>query len=383
MKSAKKIIRISTVPASLEGFLKGFLKELSRYYEVVAVSSPGDSLDIVHKREGVRTVSVPMERHISILKDFVSLIRLILLFQKEKPYIVHSMTPKAGLLAMVAAWVVRVPVRMHTFTGLVFPTSSGVKRMILILMDQLICFCANYVNPEGKGVANDLKQFKITDKPLHIIANGNVRGVDLSWYNRTEDVVEQAKLIRMPDFFTFCFVGRLVGDKGINELVLAFNKLSEEYSHVRLILIGDFEENLDPLANETKVIIHQNKQLEYVGRQSDVRPFLAASDAFVFPSYREGFPNSVLEAGALGLPAIVTDINGCNEIIIQGENGEIIPPRDEKALYEKMKEWVESPQKVAYMAKNARPLIEERYDQKLVWNALLEEYKRLTNELYE
>jgi len=378
-----KLIRITTVPDSLDVFLKGFLKELSRYYEVVAVSSPGDRLDIVHKREGVRTVSVPMERHISILKDFVSLIRLILLFQKEKPYIVHSMTPKAGLLAMVAAWVVRVPVRMHTFTGLVFPTSSGVKRMILILMDQLICFCANYVNPEGKGVANDLKQFKITDKPLHIIANGNVRGVDLSWYNRTEDVVEQAKLIRMPDSFTFCFVGRLVGDKGINELVLAFNKLSEEYSHVRLILIGDFEENLDPLANETKVIIHQNKQLEYVGRQSDVRPFLAASDAFVFPSYREGFPNSVLEAGALGLPAIVTDINGCNEIIINGENGEIIPPRDEKALFDKMKEWVESPQKVAYMAKNARPLIEERYDQKLVWNALLEEYKRLTNELYE
>lgn len=378
-----KLIRITTVPDSLDVFLKGFLKELSRYYEVVAVSSPGDSLDIVHKREGVRTVSVPMERHISILKDLVSLIRLIVLFQKEKPYIVHSITPKAGLLAMVAAWITRVPVRMHTFTGLVFPTSFGIKRKILILMDQLICFCANYINPEGRGVANDLKQFKITDKPLHIIANGNVRGVDLSWYNRTEDVVEQAKLIRMPDSFTFCFVGRLVGDKGINELVLAFNKLSEEYSHVRLILIGDFEENLDPLANETKVIIHQNKQLEYVGRQSDVRPFLAASDAFVFPSYREGFPNSVLEAGALGLPAIVTDINGCNEIIINGENGEIIPPRDEKALFDKMKEWVESPQKVAYMAKNARPLIEERYDQKLVWNALLEEYKRLTNELYE
>lgn len=311
----KMIIRTSTIPASLEVFLKGFLNRLSEEYEVLAVSSPGERLDIVREREGVRTIGIPMERHISIFKDLVSLFRLILLFRKEKPSVVHSMTPKAGLLSMLAAKITSVPVRIHTFTGLIFPTSVGLKRRVLIFMDKLICWCATYINPEGRGVANDLKKYNITNKPLHIVANGNVRGVDMEWYKGTEHVLEQANQIRIKDSFTFCFVGRLVRDKGINELSSAFNKLTQEFPHVRLILLGDYEHELDPLTDETKDIIQQNSHIISVGRQQDIRPFLAASDAFVFPSYREGFPNSVLEAGALGLPAIVTDINGCNEII--------------------------------------------------------------------
>jgi glycosyltransferase involved in cell wall biosynthesis len=373
----KKIIRISTVPVSLEVFLKGFLRVLSHDFEVVAVSSPGEKLEKIHEREGVRTVAVPMERHIAIFKDMVSLFRLIRLFAKERPDMVHSLTPKAGLLAMLAAWITGVPVRVHTFTGLVFPTSKGLKLQILILMDKVICACATFINPEGKGVARDLKHYHITNKPLHIIANGNVRGVDMNWYDRTNEVLEHAKKIRVNDSFTFCFVGRLVRDKGVNELAQAFDHLSKLSPRVRLILIGGSEETLDPLSSETKEIIQQNKRIDWVGHQSDIRPFLAASDAFVFPSYREGFPNGVLEAGALGLPAIVTDINGCNEIIIQGENGEIIPPRDENALYEKMKEWVEQPEKLAAMASKARGMVESRFEQSMVWNALLLEYKRL------
>ena len=374
----KKLIRISTVPASLEVFLKGFLKVLSLEYEVLAVSSPGERLDIVRDREGVRTISIPMQRHISIGKDVVSLFKLIVLFAREKPDIVHSITPKAGLLAMVAAWVTRVPVRMHTFTGLVFPTSTGMKRRILILMDKVICACATYINPEGRGVARDLEQHRITRKPLHIIANGNVRGVDMIWYSRTDEVMEQAERIRIQDSFTFCFVGRLVRDKGINELVNAFDRLSEQYPQVRLVLVGGTEETLDPLKAETKQIIQQNERIVAVGQQPDVRLYLAASDALVFPSYREGFPNGVLEAGAMGLPSIVTDINGSNEIILPGENGEIIPPRDENALYEKMKEWVEHPEKVAAMAANARGLVESRYEQQMVWRAVLEEYGKMS-----
>ena len=372
----KKLIRISTVPTSLNVFLKGFLKELSEKYEVVAVSSPGEELAQIGEREGVRTVAVAMERHISILKDMVSLCRLIVLFARERPYMVHSITPKAGLLAMLAAWFTRVPVRIHTFTGLVFPTSTGVKRQILILMDRVICGCATYINPEGRGVAADLKQYAITRKPLHIIANGNVRGVDMRWYSRTEEVVKQSELIRENDFFTFCFVGRLVGDKGINELIQAFTRLSDIYPKIRLLLVGGREDSLDPLQEDTLAKIRTNERIVSVGSQRDVRPYLAASDAFVFPSYREGFPNVVLEAGAMGLACIVTDINGSNEIIIPGENGEIIPPRDENALYNKMREWVEQPEKVASMAAKSRELVAGRYEQKLVWEALLEEYKR-------
>lgn len=375
----KKIIRTSTIPDSLEIFLKGFLKILSNEYEVLAVSSPGEQLDIVREREGVRTVAISMERHINICKDLVSLFRLIRLFRKERPSIVHSMTPKAGLLSMLAAKITGVPVRIHTFTGLIFPTSNGLKRNVLIFMDKIICRCATYINPEGRGVANDLTKYRITNKPLHIIANGNVRGVDMDWYKRTEQVLEQAKQIRIKDSFTFSFVGRLVRDKGINELTYAFNKLTQSFPHIRLILIGWYEEKLDPLTTETIDIIQRNSQIISVGRQQDIRPFLAASDAFVFPSYREGFPNSVLEAGALGLPAIVTDINGCNEIIVPGKNGDIIPPRDEHALYEKMKEWILNPDKVALMAGNSRKFIEERFEQKMIWNELLKVYKNLLN----
>lgn len=379
MKEKKKLIRISTVPASLDVFLKGFLHVISKKYEVVAVSSPGEQLENIRKREGVRTVAVPMERHISVLKDVVSLFRLIVLFARERPDMVHSITPKAGLLAMVAAWVTRVPVRMHTFTGLVFPTSMGFKRQILIGMDKVICACATYINPEGKGVARDLEQHGITRKPLHIIANGNVRGVDMNWYSRTDDVMRQAEKIRIRGSFTFCFVGRMVRDKGVNELVNAFNGLSRLHPQVRLLLVGETEETLNPLKAETKESIKQNKQIEWVGQQPDVRPFLAASDALVFPSYREGFPNVVLEAGAMGLPSIVTDINGSNEIIFPDENGEIIPSKDEHALYENMKEWVENPEKVSQMAGKARALVESRYEQKIVWDALLSEYQRLLN----
>ena len=129
----QKLIRISTIPVSLETLLKGQLKMLSEHYEVVVVSSPGERMKVLEEREGVRTVSIPMERRISLVKDFMSLLRLIILFAKERPDMVHSITPKAGLLSMLAAWITRVPVRMHTFTGLVFPTATGKMQKLLIV----------------------------------------------------------------------------------------------------------------------------------------------------------------------------------------------------------------------------------------------------------
>lgn len=379
--SKKKIIRVSTVPSSLDTFLEGFLKVLSKDYEVIALSSPGPILEKLGKREGVRTIAVPMERHISIFKDVVSLLRLIYVFAKERPDMVHSMTPKAGLLSMLAAWITRVPVRVHTFTGLVFPTATGLKRKILMFMDGLTCACATYVNPESKGVANDLKRFGITKKPLHIIANGNVRGIDMSYYDCTPEVMELAKPLIDKSVKTFCFVGRLVGDKGMNELISAFDRLCKEYQGLRLFLVGPQEKELDPLAEDTLKILENNTQIFCFGSQRDVRPFLAASDCFVFPSYREGMPNVVLEAGAMGLPSIVTNINGSNEIIIEGANGEIIPSKDEKLLFQTMKKWVEHPEIPSVMAGNVRRMIAERYEQKMIWKATLKEYKYLLDNL--
>ena len=373
----KKLFRISTIPTSLETLLKGQLKMLSEYYEVVAVSSPGEKMKVLEEREGVRTVSIPMERRISLVKDFISLLRLIVLFAKERPDMVHSITPKAGLLSMLAAWITRVPVRMHTFTGLVFPTATGKMQKLLIAMDRLTCFCATHINPEGEGVKRDLVNYNITSRPLHIIANGNVNGIDLEYFDKTPEVVEKACSYKKEGTFTFCFVGRMVRDKGINELVHSFLRLYQKDERVRLLLVGPFEKELDPVLPEVEEHILHHPGICYMGYQNDVRPFLVASDALVFPSYREGFPNVVIQAGAMGLPAIVTDINGCNEIVLPDLNGVIIPSKDEQALYESMKYFASHPVEVEKMAANARPLIASRYEQRVVWNALLDEYKSI------
>jgi glycosyltransferase involved in cell wall biosynthesis len=373
-----KIIRSTTVPQSLNRFCKGVLRELSKKYEVVALSSPGEAMQEIVEREGVRTIDLPMERHISFGKDLKSLFALMRVFQKESPIMVHSMTPKAGMLCMLAAWITRVPVRVHTFTGLVFPTSTGVKRKILMATDWITCACATHIIPEGEGVKNDLLNNGITRKPLKVLGYGNVCGVDMKQYSRRPEVLEIANTIRKEDIFTFVFVGRIVRDKGINELCYAMNKLSEITS-VRLLLIGKREDNLDPISDSAEEIIDKNPSIEYLGPKygDELLAYYAASDCFVFPSYREGFPNTVLEAGAMGLPSIVTDINGSREIIVEGKNGVIIPSHDADSLFEAMLNMLKDKTTREIMAGNARDMIASRYEQGFVRKCLYDFYDEI------
>lgn len=375
-----KIIRATTIPGSLNNFCRGLLSELQEQedYEVVALSSPGEALDEIREREKVRTIAVAMQRHISPVNDLRSLWKLIRVFRKEKPDMVHSMTPKAGLLCMMAAWVCRVPVRIHTFTGLVFPTSTGLKRKILMATDWLTCACATHVIPEGEGVKNDLVNNKITRKPLRILGYGNVRGIDLNRFDpKNPEVIKAAEIIRREEVLTFIFIGRLVGDKGILELVKAFCRLNKELPDTRLLLVGREEPQLDPLDSSTLKEISDNPAIEAVGQKTDVRPWLLASDIFVLPSHREGFPNVVIEAGAMGLPSIVTDINGSREIIHNGENGLIVPVKNANALYEAMKHLAETPEEIRTMAANARPMIASRFEQSFVRQCLKDYYKEI------
>lgn len=376
----KKVFRISTISLSLNRLFKGQLKMLNQHFDLVGVSSPGKELEEVHQREGIRVIAIPMERHISLIKDFVSLIRMTFLFLKEKPDMIHSYTPKAGLISMMAGWITGVPVRMHTFTGLVFPTATGLKQKILIATDRLTCACATHINPEGNGVKKDLIKYHITRKPLKIIANGNVNGIDLEYFQRTPEVELAALPYQKEDVFTFCFIGRVVRDKGINELVSAFVRLQKKYAKIRLIIVGPFEKNLDPVSEEIENQIYHNSAIEFMDFQNDVRPFLVVSDAFVLPSYREGFPNSVIQAGAMGLPSIVTDINGSNEIIESDKNGVIVEPKNEIALYQAMEDFILHSERVNAMAQNCRKMMADRFDQKIVWAALLDEYKTLLKE---
>ncbi len=378
----KKIIRATTVPLSLDIFCKDVLRKLSEKYEVIALSSPGELLDKVAEREGVRTIAVPMERHISPMKDLKALITLAKVFRKEKPTMVHSMTPKAGLLCMIASWLTKVPVRVHTFTGLVWPTERGLKRKILILTDKLTCACATHIIPEGEGVKSDLIAGKITKKPLKVLGYGNVKGVDMDKCSRRPEVMAIAEKLRKEDCFTFLFVGRVVRDKGINELCEAFDKLSG-MANVRLLLVGPYEDSLDPISQKSKDIIEQNPAIESVGGKfgDELLPYYTASDCFVFPSYREGFPNTVLEAGAMGLPSIVTDINGSREIIVEGENGVIIPSHDANALFDAMLTMMRDKDAREKMAGNARQMIASRFEQGFVRKCLYDFYDEILAEL--
>ena len=378
MGNQLKIIRACTVSMSL-GFVSGMLADLKKKYEVVLLSSPGPEMEETKKNGLARCIDVPMQRHISPFKDLISLCRMIKVFRTEKPVMIHSMTPKAGLLCMVAAWLTRVPVRVHTFTGLVWPTSQGIQRWILKMTDRITCFCATHVIPEGQGVLNDLKNGRITKKDMKVLGYGNVRGIDMQRFSCRPEVVELAKPIRDNDVFTFLFVGRIVGDKGINELIEAFAKLLGEYNNLRLILVGPFESTLDPILPKTREQIDNISEIISTGEKGgdDLIAYYAASDCFVFPSYREGFPNTVLEAGAMGLPCIVTDINGSREIIVDGKNGIIIPPKDEQSLFEAMKKMVEDHALQEQMAANARSMIEERFEQGFVRQCLYDFYEEI------
>ena len=382
-----KILRILTSSISYQ-LIKGQLKYMSdNGYEVVGVSGlPEERANEASIREGIKTVITPhLVRSISISNDVRALFELIKLIRREKPNVVHANTPKASLLGITAAWWCRVPHRIYTVTGLRFQTAKGFFRWLLITMERITCRLSTKVIPEGDGVAKTLLDERITRKPLKKLHNGNINGLDLAHYDKSAisiSLLSQAKSETSfsEESFTFIFVGRIVRDKGICELVEAFTRLQQEHPDARLLLVGNFEQELDPLPEDVYHTIQSHPAIYCAGWQDDVRPWFAAADALAFPSYREGFPNVVMQAGAMELPCVVSDINGCNEIIIEGENGLITPSHDAAALYQAMKRMMEDKALYTHCLQNARPLIASRYKQEDVWQATLEMYRNLTGD---
>ncbi len=384
----KKLIRITTVPLSLKVLLKGQLRFMaSNGFDVKGVSSEGEELREVHENEGIAVEAITMSRKITPFQDLKSLWEMWNFLRKEKPQIVHTHTPKAGIIGMLAARLAGVPHRLHTVAGLPLMEVTGVKRKILNFVEKLTYSSATRVYPNSKGLYDFILQNNfIQSNKLKIIANGSSNGIDTVFFSpdqvtETERVTLREKLNIQPNDFVFVFVGRIVSDKGINELIKAFSELqvaeNNEPAGIKLLLVGGLENDLDPLNPETLAEINQNKDIISVGFQQDVRSFFAIADALVFPSYREGFPNVVMQAGAMGLPSIVSDINGCNEIIIEGENGLIIPPKNVEKLKEKMLTLAKDKNLYTKLKGNSRRMIENRYEQSVVWNALLEEYEGL------
>ncbi len=377
----KKFYITTTIPTTLN-FFKGNLAFLNEHFQVKAISSDKAQLAEIKKREGIDIHCIPMRREISLLNDFVCLLRFIWLFIKERPDIVHGNTPKAALLSMFASKITGVKNRVYMCHGLRYQGTTGFKRKLLMRMEKLTCSSASRVICVSNGVKSTLiSEGLCKAEKAMVILNGSAAGLDFSYFkkhddNSAKDSIRTALNIGADDF-AFIFVGRIVGDKGVNELVKAFTTLVKVQKNTHLILAGPEENDLNPIDLSTKELIKRNKNIHAVGRISNVIDYLSVSDSLVLPSYREGFGMVLLEAGAMELPCIATDIIGCNEIIINRENGLIVPSKDVNALKEAMITMIEDKELYLKMKNNARRMVKERYEQKMVWNALLEEYKRL------
>jgi len=386
-ESRKKLIRITTVPLSLDKILDGQLSFMNDHYEVIAVSSEKEYLIRCAKSEGVRFKHIEMTRKITPFKDLISLVNLVFFLVREKPLIIHSHTPKAGILAMLASKIANVPIRLHTVAGLPLMEESGSKKKLLETIEKFTYSLSTFVFTNSAGLCNHILQNKyIATNKIKVIGNGSSNGIDTNYFSasqvsESEKVKLKASLGISKEDFTFVFVGRIVADKGINELVIAFNNISLYSKTVKLILVGEQETDLDPLNKTTLEFLTKNKQIIEVGFQRDIRPYLSISNVLVFPSYREGFPNVVMQAGAMGLPVIASDINGCNEIIIHEQNGILIPKKNTYKieiallllknnikLYEKLK-------------LNARKMIINRFQRKIICETILEEYKLMEKSL--
>jgi glycosyltransferase involved in cell wall biosynthesis len=358
---------------------------MTHYFEVIGVSSNiKNQLEMVSKLEEIPTIGVNMTRKITPFQDLKAVWQLYKLFKKEKPFIVHSHTPKAGTVSMIAAKIARVPHRLHTIAGLPLMEATGIKRQLLNTVEKITYSCATMIYPNSFGLQDIILENKFTAKnKLKVIANGSSNGIDTTYFDpnynsKPDSKKELRKRLKIAENdFVFVFMGRLVTDKGINELVSAFNALCNKHHAIKLLLVGTYENELDPLHPKTLKGIELNKNIISTGWVDDVRPYFSISDALTFPSYREGFPNVVMQAGAMELPCIVTNINGCNEIIQDKKSGLIIPLKDTEALYDAMDFILSHVSESKNMGITCRAYIVANFERKVVWEALLAEYNKL------
>ncbi|QIE58271.1 glycosyltransferase family 4 protein [Rasiella rasia] len=381
--SREKLIRITTIPLSLEKLLEGQLGYMQQFFDVTGIAAEKERLEKYGANEGVATHHIALTREITPIKDLKAVYKLYTFLRKERPAIVHTHTPKAGIVGMMAAYFARVPNRLHTVAGLPLLEASGFKRIVLNAVEKLTYRFATGVYPNSNGLRQIIIEENFTSPTkLKVLGQGSSNGIDTSYFSSeifTESQnIQKRKELNIPDDdFVFVFVGRIVRDKGINELVEAFARVQRKHPNCTLLLVGPFEDDLDPVSEETRTTINTHQKIITVGYQADVRPFFAISNALVFPSYREGFPNVVMQAGAMGLPAIVSNINGCNEIISESVNGFIVEPKQITPLENAMTTVLTDKAKYKTLQSNVRAEIVSRYERKHMWQLLHQEYKEL------
>jgi glycosyltransferase involved in cell wall biosynthesis len=378
-----KLVRITTVPVSLLVLLKGqmnFMKQNG--FDVTMISSEGKEVSDLKLQENCKHVAIKLTRKITPVTDFISLIKLTILLRKIKPDIVHTHTPKAGLIGMWAAKLAGVKIRLHTIAGLPWVESKGLMRRLLITIEKITAFAATSIFPNSFVQRDFLLANGIATKKMKVIGNGSSNGINTDYFSINDDINEKAEIIRQQQSidengWAWIFVGRIVKDKGIAELIDAFLEIQKQFPEDRLLLLGDQEPQLDPLDEKHVKLLKSHPGIISCGFQKDIRPFLALSKVLVFPSYREGFPNVPMQAGAMGCALILSDINGCNEIVNHGKDGWLVPVKNTSALTEAMLLARNNPTQTERFAEAIKIKIESCYAQSFIWNCILHEYQEL------
>lgn len=373
----RKLCYVATIPAVIHAFLREHIQAAAESYEVTVVCNSADA----HLLAGLnaRLIFMDIERQPSPLKDLRVLMQLFNLFRQERFDIVHSIMPKTGMLAMLAAKLARVPVRIHTFTGQVWVTRCGIRRALLKWFDKQIGSLANCALADSPSQRDFLvSEGVLSANKARVIADGSICGVDPVRFHPDP---EAGRMVRRtagiaPDALLILYVGRLNTDKGMLDLAKAFDRVATQYANVELLLVGA-EEDV-PFARMQELCASARNRLHYISFTATPELYMAAADIYCLPSYREGFGMTVIEAAACGVPAVATQIYGISDAVADGKTGLLFPAGDSIALANALAELITENGKRLRMGDAARERALALFSSKRVIGETVKMYGALT-----
>lgn len=373
----KSICFVATSPFAVNAFLLEHLHMLSQYFQVTLCVNTDEYPLSRFIDERVQVLHVPIERKISLFNDFLALLRLIEIFRRSDFDVVHSITPKGGALAMLASFLCRVPNRIHTFTGQVWVTRSGVIRSLLKFIDRLIVGWATTVLSDSTSQSRFLeRELGLAAGRVGMLGEGSIAGVDVERFRPNE---EKRKNIRQQlnvghDSFVFLFVGRIARDKGVFDLVDAFRRLSRSRADLSLWMVGPDEEKL--VSELQSLAGDAGASIRWVGPSTEPESYMAGADLLVLPSYREGFGLVVVEAAGCGLPTLAYEIDGVVDAVESNVTGVLVPPRDVDALIRQMEFMAGHSEHVKRLGLVARQRVVEKFTATAISKAWLNFYNQ-------
>jgi glycosyltransferase involved in cell wall biosynthesis len=377
----KKICFVATIPAAVNSFLRDHIQAAGEIYSVTVVCNSEDK----YLLEGfdAKIVFLPIERKPSPIKDLLVLIQLVKLFRREKFDIVHSHLPKTGLLAMIAAWLACVPIRINTFHGEVWATQSGWRRKALKLCDQLVGLLATnilVVSPSQQAFL--VKEGILPQGKAKVIGVGSICGVNPLRFHDDPDARLRIRndLGIAHEATVILFVGRLNREKGMLDLAAAFDTIAKHYSNVALLLVGAEEDIAFRQIQET--CYAELDRLHYVSFTRTPEHYIAAADIFCLPSYREGLPMTILESAACGVPSVASRIYGITDAVEEGKTGLLFTAHDVSGLTQSLSTLIEDKSLRQQMGEAARLRVLNLFLSDNITEELLTLYAKLLVEQY-